>query len=249
MAQIRYITISSEIYDGQQCFARFLDASGNTTDLGQQILSFEFSTDSEFGTCFVYVPSVDNTFVVQISDAICPTPTPTTTSTPTPTPTTTETSTPTPTVTETPTNTPTTTETPTNTPTETPTNTPSETPTNTPTPSITASPGQTPTATETPTPTQTETPTNTPSETPTLTPTTTETPTPTPSLPDSNFLLQENYSMILQQDGFGILIQFAGPTPTPTNTPSPTPPDVLIDPILVGVDEYLIVGNNEYLKY
>jgi hypothetical protein len=87
MAQIRYITISSDLYDGRVCFARFLDADGNTTDLGQQVLSFEFSTDSDYGTCFVYVPSVDNTFVVQILDSVCPTPTPTVTPTNTPTPT------------------------------------------------------------------------------------------------------------------------------------------------------------------
>lgn len=97
MAQIRYITISSDLYDGQVCFARFLDANGNTTDLGQQLLSFEFSTDSDYGTCFVYVPSVDNTFVVQILDSVCPTPTPTVTPTNTPTPTITPTTTATPT--------------------------------------------------------------------------------------------------------------------------------------------------------
>lgn len=96
MAQIRYITISSELYDGRTCFAKFLDNNNQTTDLGQQILSFEFSTDADYGTCFVYVPSVDNTFIVNISEATCPTPTPTVTPTNTPTPTITPTPTPTP---------------------------------------------------------------------------------------------------------------------------------------------------------
>jgi hypothetical protein len=110
------------------------------------------------------------------------------------TPTATETQTPTPT--ETPTNTPTNTETPTNTPSETPTNTPTQTPTNTET------------GTSTPTPTNTETPT--------------QTPTPTPTLPDGNFLLQEDDFKILQEDGSGIVIEFPLPTPTPTVTPTNT---------------------------
>jgi hypothetical protein len=37
-------------------------------------------------------------------------------------------------------------------------------------------------------------------------------------------------------------------TPTPTPTPS-TPIDILINPILIGNDEYISVGNNEYLEY
>jgi hypothetical protein len=110
------------------------------------------------------------------------------------TPTATETQTPTPT--ETPTNTPTNTETPTNTPSETPTNTPTQTPTNTET------------GTSTPTPTNTETPT--------------QTPTPTSTLPDGNFLLQEDYFKILQEDGSDIVIEFPLPTPTPTVTPTNT---------------------------
>jgi len=96
MGQIRYITISSEIYDGRICYAKFLDNNNQTTDLGQQILSFEFSTDADYGTCFVYVPSVDNTFVVNISEEICPTPTPTVTATVSPTPSITPTPTETP---------------------------------------------------------------------------------------------------------------------------------------------------------
>jgi hypothetical protein len=74
----------------------------------------------------------------------------------------------------------------------------------------------------TPTPTMTSTPTPT-SQTPTPTPTQTNTPTNTET-----------------------------PTPTPTNTPTPTQtpvPEVLINPILIGNDEYLSVGNNEYLEF
>jgi hypothetical protein len=117
----------------------------------------------------------------------------------------------TPTNTETPTLTPTPTNTETPTLTPTPTNT--ETPTQTVTPSLTATTGLTPTATETPT----TTPTTTPTETPT------QTPTPTPTLPDEGFLLQEDYFMILQEDGFGIYIEVGTPTPTPTPTFTPTP--------------------------
>jgi hypothetical protein len=73
----------------------------------------------------------------------------------------------------------------------------------------------------TPTPTQSETPTQTP--TPTITETPTNTPTPTPTLPDENFLLQENYSMILQEDEDGIYIETGIPTPTPTPTQTQTP--------------------------
>jgi hypothetical protein len=163
-----------------------------------------------------------------------PTNTPTNTETPTNTPSNTETPTQTvtPTNTETPTNTPTNTETPT--PTVTPTNTetptPTVTPTNTETPTQTVTPSntETPTPTITPTntetPTQTATPTNTetPTQTSTVTPTVTSTPSQTPTLPDGNFLLQEDYYMILQEDGFGILIEFPTPTPTTTSTPTPT---------------------------
>ena len=48
-----------------------------------------------------------------------------------------------------------------------------------------------------------------------------------------------------------ILIPFT-PTPTPTQTPTPTltpTQDFLINPILIGNDEYISVGNNEYLEY
>jgi hypothetical protein len=42
-------------------------------------------------------------------------------------------------------------------------------------------------------------------------------------LPDNNFLLQEDYFMILQEDGFGIYIETEIPTPTPTPTQTETP--------------------------
>jgi hypothetical protein len=99
----------------------------------------------------------------------------------------------------------------------------------TPTPTLTATqtvtPTQTPSETPTQTPTNTETPTETPTPTPSITSseTPTNTPTPTPTLPDENFLLQEDYSMILQEDGDGIYIETGIPTPTPTPTQTQTP--------------------------
>jgi hypothetical protein len=193
------------------------------------------------------------------TSTVTPTNTETPTQTQTPTNTETETSTPTPTNTETPTNTPTNTETPTQTVTptntetptqtqtptntETPTQTPTETPTQTATPSTTATMGLTPTATETQTPTPTETPT----------PTNTGTPTQTPTLPDNNFLLQEDYFMLLQEDGSGIYIEVPIPTPTPTvtttptptntptNTTSPTPsptPNIVTSGLIIQLDAY-----------
>lgn len=114
MSQYNEITISSEIYDGQVCFAKFLDSNNVTTDLGEQVLSFTFSADPAQGTVFVYVPSVDNTFIVYVTAPNpCPTVTPTNTPTLTQTPTTTNTQTPTNTVTPSITPTNTTTETPT----------------------------------------------------------------------------------------------------------------------------------------
>ena len=87
MSQVRTITISSDLYDGQVCFATFLDSQGNTTNLGQQIISFSFQISSAgSGTCFVYLPLYDNTFVINITSDPCPTPTATMTPTPSPTP-------------------------------------------------------------------------------------------------------------------------------------------------------------------
>jgi hypothetical protein len=113
-----------------------------------------------------------------------------------------------------------------------------------PVPTITPTPSVTPTITPTPSETPTSTPTNTPTETPTITPsvtvtmTPTETPTNTPTLTPSETPTNT-----------------PTPTPseTPTNTPTPTPSappvQVLIDPIIIGVDEYISVGNNEFLQY
>jgi hypothetical protein len=177
MSQYNEITISSEIYDGQVCFAKFLDSNNVTTDLGEQVLSFTFSADPAQGTVFVYVPSVDNTFIVYVTAPNpCPTVTPTNT----------------PTLTQTPTNTSTPTNTPTQTPTDNVTDTPTPTPTETPTPTNTETPTQTPTttttltATETTTPTETPTQTQTPTTTTTLTATETETQTPTPTQTPTN---------------------------------------------------------------
>jgi hypothetical protein len=109
----------------------------------------------------------------------------------------------------------------------------------------------TPTATETQTPTPTETPTNTPTNTQTITPTNTGTPTPTPTLPDNNFLLQEDYFMILQEDGSAIYIEVEVPTTTPTVTPTitstptntntPTPsvtPNLVTSGLVIQLDAY-----------
>tara|TARA_R110000796_G_scaffold12371_4_gene41014 strand:+ start:999 stop:1499 length:501 start_codon:yes stop_codon:yes gene_type:complete len=93
-------------------------------------------------------------------------------------------------------------------PTPTPTPTPTRTPTRTPTQTPTSTP--TPTSTDVcPTPTPTRTPNRTPTQTPTSTPTPTSTdvcPTPTPSS-DSNFLQQENFFLILQENGYRIIIE------------------------------------------
>lgn len=222
MGQIRYITISSEIYDGRLCYAKFLDNNNQTTDLGQQFLSFEFSTDADYGTCFVYVPSVDNTFVVNISEEICPTPTPTVTATVSPTPSTT------------PSNTPT--ETPTSTPSETPTSTPTETPTNTPSETAT----QTPTNTETPTQTPSNTPTETPTETPTNTPSETATQTPTPSITASQ-TQTPTPSITASQTQTPTPSITASQTQTPTNTPTVTPtpsttPSLVTNGLVIQLD-------------
>lgn len=66
-------------------------------------------------------------------------------------------------------------------------------------------------------------PTNTPTPTPSVTPTNTPTPSVTPTLT---------------------------PTPTPTSTPTPTPtPEQLINPIITENEEYIVVGNEEYLMF
>jgi hypothetical protein len=87
----------------------------------------------------------------------------------------------------------------------------------------------TPTSTKTPTPTITQTPTLTKTATPSVTVTPTNTLTLTPTVTPTNTL-----------------------TPTPTNTLTPTPTgggEPLINPIIVGGDEYLKVGDGEYLLF
>jgi hypothetical protein len=78
-------------------------------------------------------------------------------------------------------------------------------------PPLSPTPTNTQTPTNTPTPTNTETPTPTPTNTQTLTPTQTETPTPTPTptptqIEDTNYLLQENYFTLDQENNNKILI-------------------------------------------
>ena len=92
-----------------------------------------------------------------------------------------------------------------------------------PTPSVTPQPTNTPT----PSPTHTLTPTPSPTHTPTPTPSPTHTQTPTPTPTHT-------------------------PTPTPTHTPTPTPTqpgDNLINPLIVNGDNYLNVGEDEYLMF
>ena len=104
-------------------------------------------------------------------------------------------------------------------PTTTTTTTIVPTPTNTPTPTITPTNSPRPTST----PAVTVSPTSTKTPTPTITQTPTLTKTPTPSV-----------------------------TVTPTNTLTPTPTgggEPLINPIIVGGDEYLKVGDGEYLLF
>jgi hypothetical protein len=92
------------------------------------------------------------------------------------------------------------------------------------------------------------TPTPTPSHTPigstnTPTPTLTETPTPTPSVTTT----------VTNTPSHTPITSTNTPTPTLTETPTPTPTPtnvtVIINPLLVGVDEYLSVGNEKYLMF
>jgi hypothetical protein len=213
----------------------------NSNYSGITEFNYTFTTGYIFQLLATPTPTVTstttptNTPTPTVTSTSTPTNTPTITPIPTETPTSTPTNTPTqtPTVTITPTNT----ETPTNTPTPTQTPTVTVTPTNTQTPTNTSTQTQTGTANVTSTPTNTETPTNTPSnsqtQTPTITPTNTETPTPT--LPDLNFLLQEDLALLQQEDGFGIIIEFSVPTPTPT--PSATP-SIVSSGLVIQLDAY-----------
>jgi hypothetical protein len=126
-----------------------------------------------------------------------------------------------------PTTTPTLTQTPTVTPTVT------KTPTQTPTPTITKTQTNTPTVTKTPTVTPTITQTITPTNTITTTITNTVTVTTTPSL-----------SLGASPTPTSTL------TPTPTLTPTVTPTSqILNDAIINQDDEYIVVGDNEFLMF
>ena len=236
------VQISSVFYSGRTCQVLFLeDGTDITVNLGTETIPFTYfpPDGTPQGKYFIYFSGTDQTFVV---DVVVPNPSPTPSVTPTltPTSTVTPTQTPTPTITETPTQTPTPTisETPTQTPTisETPTQTPTptvtDTPTQTPTPTVTDTPTQTPTPTISETPTQTPTPTisDTPTQTPTPTISETPTQTPTPTISET-------------------------PTQTPTTTLATTPTitptgdEALINPIIIGANEYLQVGVDEYLEF
>ena len=79
------------------------------------------------------------------------------------------------------------------------------------------------------------------SVTPTPTPTIAETPTPTPSVTTT----------VTNTPSHTPIGSTNTPTPTLTETPTPTPTNgvVITNPLLVGVDEYLSVGNEEYLMF
>ena len=89
---------------------------------------------------------------------------------------------------------------------------------------------RTPLPTITPTPTSTPSVTSTSTETPTPTPTITNTQTPTPTITQTETPTQT-------------------PVGSPTPTPTPTNQTTLINPLLIGIDEYLNVGNEEYLMF
>ena len=263
------VSIFSVNLSGLTTEVTFFPETGGTINLGTQVFPFSYISDYYYGTYNCYVPTYAYTYTIVVPG---PTPTPTVTPTNTPSPTPTNTETPTNTPSETPTQTPTNTETGTPTPTPTVTNT--ETPTNTPTPTNTGTPTETPTQTPTPTHnrfgfavysgasfeeacSQINIPTTIYGD---------------QSLFDENTLFYNdfvgpvtidmtgfyNYELVVaeldstgQAGVFGIC---GSPTPTPTitptHTPSPTPtPAVLIDAILVSPDEYLSVGDNEYLQY
>jgi hypothetical protein len=266
------VYISSVSLSGLTTEVTFFPQTGGTAvDLGNQVFPFSYVADYYYGTYNCYVPTYAYAYTVVVP-APTPTPTATVTSTPTETPIETSTPTPTPTNTETPTETPTptNTETPTETPTPTNTETPTQTPTNTETPTPTT------TLTSTPTPThnrfafavysgltsddacsQVNIPTTLYGD---------------ESLFDENTVFYNdfvgpvtidmsgfyNYEQIvveLLSDGtvdsdFSLCVIIPTLTPTATQTPSPTPTEqVIIQAILIGPDEYLSVGTNEYLQF
>lgn len=200
------------------------------------------------------------------------TPTQTPSETPTNTPTNTETPTETPTNTPTPTTTATAGLTPTATETQTPT--PTETPTNTPTNTETPTPTETPTSTPTPTHNRFGFAVFTGL---TSDDACSQVNTPTTIYGDFNMFDENeqfyndsfgpvtidmtgfyNYDQVVTElgsngivnGGFSLCVLTPTPTPSVTQTPSPTPTTpVILNAILIGSDEYLIVGTNEYLEY
>jgi hypothetical protein len=59
------------------------------------------------------------------------------------------------------------------------------------------------------------------------------------------------YQILVTPTPTPTISQTSTPTPTPTLTPTPTPTSgqAPINPLLVGIDEYLSVGNEEYLMF
>jgi hypothetical protein len=125
---------------------------------------------------------------------------------------------------------------------------PSPQPTQTPFPQLsqtqTPRPTTTPTPTQTPTNTQTFTPTSTQTTTPSVTQT--KTPTQTPSVTPT-----QTPSVTPTQTTTVTPTQTTSVTPTPTFTPTPTlsPQPGLIDAIIIQPDQYIVVGENEYLIF
>lgn len=273
------VAIFSTELSGLTTEVTFLPQTGGSINLGTQVFPFSYVAEYYYGTYNCYVPTYAYTYSVVVpapSPTPSPTPTETPTNTPTntetPSPTPTNTETPTNTPSETPTNTPTPTETPTNTPSETPTNTP--TPTNTETPTQTPTPTHTRIAFTVYSGTSFEEACNQINGPVTIYgdlsafdentifynnftgPVTID----MTGFYNNNFVIAE-----LDSSGNSGIFGICGsptptPTETPTNTPSQTPtstitpsptqsPEVLIQAILINANEYLSVGDNQYLQY
>ena len=245
------VAIFSTNLSGLTTEVTFFPETGGTVNLGPQVFPFSYVADYYYGTYSCYVPTYAYTYTIVVAG-----PTPTPTATPT----------------ETPTNTPTNTGTPTQTPTETSTSTP--TPTNTETPTQTPTPTKLrfgfavfPGASFEEACSQINIPTTIYGDTSVydenlrffnnqLGPVTTDM---------SGFYFYEGIVTELDADGYvGVYGICGSPTPTPTltptNTPSQTPtstitpsptqsPEVLIQAILISENEYLSVGDNQYLQY
>lgn len=273
------VAIFSTELSGLTTEVTFLPQTGGSINLGTQVFPFSYVADYYYGTYNCYVPTYAYTYSVVVpapsptpspTPTLTPTNTPTNTETPTPTPTNTETPTNTPS--ETPTSTPTNTGTPTQTPTETSTNTP--TPTNTQTPTITPSPTHTRIAFTVYSGSSFEEACNQINTPVTIYgdlsafdentifynnftgPVTIN----MTGFYNNNFVVAE-----LDASGNSGIFGICGsptptPTETPTNTPSQTPtatitpsptqsPGILIQAILINSNEYLSVGDNQYLQY